>query len=86
MGEQRVAKVTISLPGELLDIADRLAKEHSTTRSGVIAELLKKEEKARIQTLMAEGYLETAEENRSLAEEAFPLVSEELLGSTKWDD
>ena len=79
MDDQRAAKVTISLPRTLLETADRLASERATTRSGVIAELLEKEEKARIQTLMAEGYRELAEENRREAEEALPLATEVVL-------
>ena len=86
MSEQRVAKITISLPKELLDVADRLAQERATSRSGVIADLLDKEEEARIQALMAEGYRAMAEENRRLAEEAFPLSSEMVLRDTRWDE
>ena len=86
MREGKVAKVTISLPQKLVDYADRLAREQAKTRSGVIAELLEKDEKARIQALMEEGYRETAEENRRLAEEAFPLTSETLRKSTRWDE
>ena len=79
MVEQKVAKITISLRKELLDVADRLAKERSTTRSGVIAELLDSEEEARIQALMAEGYRTMAEENLREAEEALNLTSEVVL-------
>jgi metal-responsive CopG/Arc/MetJ family transcriptional regulator len=86
MSEQKVAKVTISLSKDLLDLADRLARERSTTRSGVIADLLEKEEEARIQALMEEGYREMAEENQRLAEEAFPLASETVLRHTQWDE
>lgn len=86
MREQRVAKVTVSLPKKLLDCADRLARERSKTRSGVIADLLEKEEKTRIQTLMGEGYREMAKENRRLAEEAFPIAIEMLRKSTRWDE
>ncbi len=86
MRQQHVAKVTISLPQELLDYADRLARERSTTRSGLIAALLEQEEQARIQALMEQGYREMAEENRSLAEEAFPIVAEALRKSTRWDE
>lgn len=39
-----------------------------------------------IQALMEEGYKEMAEENRSMAEEAFPLVSETVLKYTRWDE
>ena len=86
MREQRAAKITISLPKDLLEFADRLAQERSTTRSGVIAELLDKEEAARVEALMAEGYRETAEEDRSLAEEAFPQASEMMRKNTRWDE
>ncbi|MEK7282054.1 MAG: ribbon-helix-helix domain-containing protein [Chloroflexota bacterium] len=86
MRERRVAKVTISLPRDLLDFADRLAKEKSTTRSQLLAELLRNEEEARIQALMAEGYREMAEENRRLAEESLPLANETVLQHTQWDE
>ncbi len=85
MSKTKVAKVTISLPRELLDLTDRLARERDVTRSRLIAELLEKEEESRIQALMAEGYEEMAEENRSLAEESFPMVGEQVSRSTKWD-
>jgi metal-responsive CopG/Arc/MetJ family transcriptional regulator len=84
MRERKVAKVTISLPQGLLDLADRLAKERSISRSGIIAELLEKEEQTRIQVLMEEGYREMAKENRRLAEEAFPLVSALLQRDARW--
>ena len=61
-----------------------MVKEKSISRSEVIAKLLKKEEKARLEALMAEGYKEMAEENRRLAEEAFPLVSETILKYIEW--
>lgn len=86
MGQPTVAKVTISLPQRLLDLADRLARERGTTRSAVICTLLEKEEEARVHSLMAEGYQEMAEENRRLAEEAFPLASEIILRVTTWDE
>ena len=79
MSERTVAKVTISLPRGLLSLADKLAKERTTTRSGVIAELLEREEEARIRALMVEGYREMAEENRREAEEALNLTSEVVL-------
>ena len=86
MDKQAVAKITISLPPELLALADRIAQERSLSRSGVIAALLAKEEETRIQTLMAEGYQAMAEESRSFAEEAFPLVSEAIHRSTEWNE
>ena len=85
MSDGRVSKVTISLPPALLSFADQLAREKSMTRSGIIAVLLKKEEAARTEALMAEGYREMAEENLRLAEEALPLVSETLKRNTRWE-
>ena len=79
MGQGNVAKITISLSKELLHFADQLAKERSTSRSSVIAQLLDKEEEARIQALMAEGYREMGEENLREAEEALNLTSEVIL-------
>jgi len=79
MNQQRVAKVTISLPMGLLEYADQLAKENSMTRSAVIARLLEKEEEGRVRELMAEGYREMAEDNRRDAEAALSLTSEVML-------
>jgi metal-responsive CopG/Arc/MetJ family transcriptional regulator len=86
MVANKVAKVTISLPQHLLDIADRLAEENATSRSSIIAHLLQKEERARVEALMIEGYKAMAEENRKLAQEVFPLVVENLRKNTSWDE
>ncbi|MBM3926369.1 MAG: CopG family transcriptional regulator [SAR202 cluster bacterium] len=86
MPESKAAKVAISLPKDLLEVADRLAKERSTTRSAVIVDLLKKEEEARIQALMEEGYREMAEENRRIANEFFEKDVADFFKRTKWDE
>ena len=79
MVEHKASKITISLPQVLLELADRLAEERSTSRSAVIAELLRKEERAQAQLLMAEGYRQLADENRRESEEALNLTSEVIL-------
>jgi metal-responsive CopG/Arc/MetJ family transcriptional regulator len=86
MKEPTVKKITISLRQDLVDLADRLARERSTSRSGVIAELLQKEARALTEALMEEGYREMAEENRRLAEEAFPVAGDLLARTTAWDE
>jgi metal-responsive CopG/Arc/MetJ family transcriptional regulator len=86
VAEQKVAKITISLPKTLLDFADQLARDRSISRSRVITDLLENEEEARIQALMAEGYREMAEENQRLAEDAFPMAGESILHNTRWDE
>ncbi|PZC48108.1 MAG: CopG family transcriptional regulator / antitoxin EndoAI [Chloroflexi bacterium] len=84
MATREIARVTVSLPQKLLELADQLAQEWSTSRSGAIAELLEKEERARLEALMEEGYRELAEENRRFAEEIYPAVSEMTLRATEW--
>ncbi|PKB68000.1 MAG: hypothetical protein BZY81_03105 [SAR202 cluster bacterium Io17-Chloro-G4] len=79
MKEKKSSKITISLPSSLLDVTDRLAKEWSTTRSGVIADLLRKESKANTEELMAQGYREWGEENLREAEEATRLTGDVVL-------
>jgi len=86
MEARKAVKITISLSKELLDFADQLAREWSTTRSGAIAGLLEREEQMRLHALMEEGYREMAEENRRLAEDAFPLASEMIIQTTRWDE
>lgn len=79
MKSQPMSKVTISLPSNLVELADRIATERSCTRSAVIADLLEREEEARIETLMAEGYREMAEEDAKFAADSFPLAAEVVL-------
>ena len=79
MAQHKSSKITISLPQVLLELADRLAEERAITRSAMIAELLRKEERAQTQLLMAEGYRQVADENRREAEEALNLTSELIL-------
>ena len=79
MSETKVAKITISLPQTLVELADRLARERATSRSAIIAGLLKDEKETRMRALMAEGYREMREENHAEAEEAISLTREVAL-------
>ena len=79
MPKEPIAKITISMPRELVTFADRHAGEKSTSRSGVIADLLRKAQQEQIEALMAEGYREMAEENLALAEQALTLTAEVML-------
>lgn len=69
-------RLTISLPRELADFADRLAQEKKRQRSRVFARLLTEKKQAMLQQAMIEGYQAMAEENRRFAEEAMPLAAE----------
>lgn len=86
MPDPAVAKITISLRQDLLDLADQLARERSTSRSAVVAELLQEEARVRTEALMEEGYREMAGENRRLAEEAFPMTGDLLGRTTEWNE
>ena len=79
MNNQNTARITISLPGHLVEFAGRLARERSTSRSRVIADLLEREERARTERVMAEGYVAMSDENRREAEEALNISAEVVL-------
>ncbi len=79
MEGRRSAKITISLPEDVLEWADSLAREQRSNRSAVIAKLLKKDEEERTRELTAEGYKAMGEENLRDAEESLGLTSEVML-------
>lgn len=85
MKREKTAKVTISLPENLLTVADAMAKEQAVSRSEVIADLLKGAERERIEKDMEEGYREWNDTNVKLAEEAWPETVEMLRG-IPWDE
>lgn len=70
------AKVSISLPLDLLSFVDEAARSQHTSRSGFIARLLREKAEERERELMIEGYQAMAEENRRLAEEHLPAAME----------
>jgi len=75
-GAGNVVKVSISLPSELLSFLDRAAKVGRTSRSGLIARLLRDRAQQEEREQMIEGYRAMAEQNRRLAEEHLPAASE----------
>ncbi len=81
MPNSKVVKVTVSLPRELVELADTIAVEAETSRSAVLAQLLREQREARLRALMAQGYQELAEENLRDAEEALTLTGEVVLGN-----
>jgi metal-responsive CopG/Arc/MetJ family transcriptional regulator len=71
-------KVTLSLPHGLLRFADGLAAREKVSRSKFIAGVLQKLADKEEESLMAEGYLAMAQENKEFAETVMPLVDEVL--------
>jgi metal-responsive CopG/Arc/MetJ family transcriptional regulator len=64
----KVNKITISLPADLVTLADHIAHEKKTNRSQVISECLKDLAAKRQNAILQEGYLSMSEEHRQAAE------------------
>ena len=71
-------KVTISLPHNLVAIADEVAHEKNVSRSKVISFCLQNLAAERLQQEMAEGYRAVAKENLRFAERAVDSANEVL--------
>ncbi len=71
-------KVTISLPCSLVEYADRMARARSISRSQVIGQALKRQEKAERDALAVEGYIRTSAENEEFARSVAASVSDWL--------
>ena len=67
----QVVKVTVSVPKELVKMADKVAKERKTSRSKVVSSCLQELAKQRFQVELEEGYRAMAEEEKRLARETF---------------
>jgi metal-responsive CopG/Arc/MetJ family transcriptional regulator len=52
----QVVKVTVSVPSELVKMADKVAKERKTSRSKVVSSCLEELAKKRLEAEMEEGY------------------------------
>jgi metal-responsive CopG/Arc/MetJ family transcriptional regulator len=74
----RTAKVTVSLPGELISLADRIAREKKISRSQVISACLRDLAEKLEQAQMAEGYSRLAEEQKKFTAAASRIASEIL--------
>ncbi|MDD3826002.1 MAG: antitoxin [Anaerolineae bacterium] len=75
---EAVRKITISLPGDLVDFADEEAARLETNRSAYIARALAEIKAAKEEQLAAEGYRYYAEEALQFAEESSGAVAEAL--------
>ena len=67
----QVVKVTVSVPADLVKMADKVAKERKTSRSKVVSSCLQELAKQRFQAELEEGYRAMAEEEKRLARETF---------------
>ena len=67
----QVVKVTVSIPADLVKMADKVAKERKISRSKVVSSCLRELAKQRFQAELEEGYRAMAEEEKRLARETF---------------
>ena len=67
----QTVKMTVSIPEELVKIADRVAKERKTSRSKVVSSCLEELAKRKLNAELEEGYRAMAKVNKQVADEAF---------------
>lgn len=78
MSRSNAAKITISLPDNLVDYATAKAARLGVSRSQVISEALAQQQDRERQELAGEGYRFYAEEAQAFAEASLPATSEAL--------
>lgn len=74
----QVEKITVSLPKDLVQFTDEVAKETKTNRSKVVSSCIREIADKRLRERMEEGYKAMAKENRQFANEAIKLALEVL--------
>jgi metal-responsive CopG/Arc/MetJ family transcriptional regulator len=74
----RTAKLTVTLPKELISIADRMAKEKKISRSKLISACLQDLAEKQKAKEMAEGYINMAKEQKGFVDFAAKITPEIL--------
>ena len=74
----RAEKLTISLPSNLIQVADEIAHEKKISRSKVVSSCLQELAEKRMKEKMAEGYKMMTKEHLKFAKESLPLANEVL--------
>jgi len=69
----QVAKLTISLPKDLIALTDEIAEERNISRSKVVSSCLQELAAKRLRAEMEEGYKAMANEQRQFAKLSFEL-------------
>jgi metal-responsive CopG/Arc/MetJ family transcriptional regulator len=72
----RAEKLTISLPSDLIELTDAIAKERRISRSKVVSECLREMAAKRLEAQMIEGYKAMAKANLKFAEDSIHLANE----------
>jgi metal-responsive CopG/Arc/MetJ family transcriptional regulator len=74
----QVERITISIPRDLVKLADEIAKKENSNRSKVVSACLREMADKRLETEMIEGYKATAQANLQFAEDSIHLANEIL--------
>ncbi|MDP2918662.1 MAG: DUF6364 family protein [Dehalococcoidia bacterium] len=77
----RTIKITLSVPQELVEVADKIAREKKTSRSKVVTSCLEEFAKQRLQKELEEGYRAMAKINKQTATETFEAQREVIMGT-----
>ncbi len=78
-----IVRLTVSVPAELAELLDALARDRGLTRSAMVARLLEREARERLAHEMAEGYRETAGGNRREVAKLLSAQSEVILSDDR---
>ncbi|HBK69847.1 MAG TPA: CopG family transcriptional regulator [Firmicutes bacterium] len=79
-----MARITISIPEDLLGFIDSFATERELNRSNAVAELVRKARKRDLEAELERGYKEMAEMNLQEARQAFAVQAEVVLNDKTW--
>jgi metal-responsive CopG/Arc/MetJ family transcriptional regulator len=74
----KIKNITVSIPRNLVILADKVAKEKKISRSSLVAACLKELADRRLREQLEEGYAAMAEEHMQLANMAIESVHEVL--------
>lgn len=72
----KVIKLTISVPANLLSVADEIAAEKKISRSKVVYQCLQDLAEKRLQQKLAEGYKALAKDNLKFARQSVDIAHE----------
>ena len=78
---KNTVKITISVPLNLITVADEVALEKRISRSKVVHLCLQELAEKRLRKRMEDGYKAMSRENLAFADEAFKLAGEVILGT-----
>jgi len=72
----QVEKLTISLPHELVQLTDAIAKQRKVSRSKVVSECIREMARKKLEEEMIEGYKTMTKANLKFAEESIHLAKD----------